>query len=229
VQHPDSGDDSSGDERRKFNYAVVMLGKIELRLQRRGARLRQYTVRCRVLALSVALALAPPSIRGSAAVEPLYTGAVDPDTGPSLASRLGEIAATVYDKAQSNLIAPTRQAAEQVLADPRTQTIYQHLSETAQDVVALADADALRPIWRRSYEAVSAAASDCTEKLRLWIFDPLVAGLRRLTEGAIAPPPAPDAAAPRLAVMADPFRQVSAIPGLADIDILRNLDDSDPL
>jgi phospholipid-binding lipoprotein MlaA len=199
----------------------MMSSRIELRLQPRGTRVPQYTARRRVLALCAALAL--PSIGTCAAAEA--------DTGPSLAARLGEIATSVYDTAQSDLIAPSRQAAEQVLADPRTQTVYRHLSEATQDVVALADPDVVRPVWRRSYEAVSAAASDCAEKLRLWIFDPLVAGLKRLTEGATEPPPAPDAAAPRLAVdvTADPFRQVSTIPGLPDSDILRNLDGSDPL
>ena len=189
------------------------------------------TARRRVLAGCAALALALLSIPAPTAAEALYTSAGDPGTGPSLASRVGEIAASVYDKAQSDLIAPSRQAAEQVLADPRTQTIYRHLSEAAQDVAALADPDVVRPVWRRSYEAVSAAASDCAEKLRLWVLDPLVAGLQRLTEDATEPPRAPDAAVPRLAVdvTADPFRQVSTIPGLPDSNILRNLDGSDPL
>ncbi|HEY8871824.1 MAG TPA: VacJ family lipoprotein, partial [Stellaceae bacterium] len=231
VQHPDFGGDSSRDGHRKFNYAAPMSGTIELRLQRRGTRLRQYAGRRRALALCAALALALPSIAASAAAQALYTNAGDTDAGPGLASRLGDIAASVYDKAQKDVIAPSRQAAEQVLADPRTQTIYRHLSDAAQDVVALADPDVVRPVWRRSYEAVSAAARDCAERLRLWVLDPRAAGLKRLTEGEMAPPPAPDAAAPRLAVdvTADPFRQVSTIPGLPDSDILRNLDGSDPL
>jgi hypothetical protein len=231
VQHPDFGDDSSRDGRRKFNYAAMMSGKIEPRLRHRGTRIRQYTARRRVLAGCAALALALPSIRASTAAEALYTNASDTDAGPSLAGRLGDIAASIYDQAQSDLIAPSRRAAEQVLADPRTQTIYRHLSEAAHDVVALADPDVVRPVWRRSYEAVSAAAADCAERLRLWVLDPVVAGLKRAAEGAMTPPPAPDAAAPRLAVdvTADPFRQVSTIPGLPDSDIFRNLNGSDPL
>jgi phospholipid-binding lipoprotein MlaA len=199
-----------------------MSGTIDLRSQGRGKRLRQCATWRRVPVLCAALALALQSIGTSAAA-----GA---DTGPSLAGRLGDIAASVYDKAQKDLIAPSRQAAEQVLADPRTQTIHRHLSEAAQDVVALADPDVFRPVWRRSYDAVSAAVGDCAAKLRRWI-DPLLTELKRVTEGAAETPPARGAAAPRLAVdvTADPFRQVSAIPGLPDSDILRKLDGNDPL
>ncbi len=211
----------------------MMSGKIALRLHLRAARLGQCTARRGVCA---ALALALASSLASAAAENFDTHAE-----PSLASRLGEIAGSVYDKAQSHLIAPSRQAAEELVAHPRTQEICRHLSETAQGLVALADSHVVQPIaresadllarsqLRQSYEAVNAIAGDLAEKLRLGILDPLIARLKHAAERAMAAPPAPSAAAPRRAIAGDPLPQALAIPGLPESDILRNLNGNDPL
>ena len=173
-----------------------MFGKIDPRLRRRGARLRQCNARRSLLALCAALAVAVPSIQACAAPVSVDASTADTNTGPSLTRQLGEIAAAVYDKAQNSLIAPSRQAAEQVLADPWTQNIYRHLSETAQGLVALGDTDVFQPMLQRSFEAVSAIAGDLTNTLRLGILDPLIAGLKQVAEGAMAASPSPDAAAP---------------------------------
>ncbi len=188
------------------------------------------------LAVCAALAVSVSSSLAWAAAEDF-----DTNTEPSLASRLGEIAGSVYDTAESRLIAPSRQAAEEFLAHPRTQEIYQDLSETAQGLAALADTHVLQPISResaeligrsdvrQSYEAVHAIAGDLAEKLRLGVLDPLTAKLKHAAERAMAAPPAPSAAAPRFAIAADPLVPVLAIPGLSESDILRNLNDDDPL
>jgi phospholipid-binding lipoprotein MlaA len=213
-----------------------MSGNIDRRFHLRAARRQEGTAHRWALAVSAALALSLSSSLASAATEN-----VDTITEPSLASRLGEIAGSVYDKAQSGLIAPSRKAAEELLAHPRTQEIYQRLSATAQGLVALADTHVLQPIsresaefigrseMRRSYEAFSAIAGDLAEKLRLRILDPLIAALGHAAERAMAPPPAPSAAVASLAIAADPLAQALAIPGLPESDILRNLDDNDPL
>jgi phospholipid-binding lipoprotein MlaA len=188
------------------------------------------------LAVCAALAVSLSSSLASAAAANFDTA-----TEPGLASRLGEIAGSVYDKAQSHLIAPSRQAAEELLAQPRTREIYQQLSETAQGLVALADTHVIQPISResaeligrpeirQSYDAVSAIAGDLAEKLRLGILGPLIAELRRAAERDMAAPPAPGAAAPRLTIAADPLAQALAIPGLPESNVLRNLNDNDPL
>jgi phospholipid-binding lipoprotein MlaA len=236
VHHPAFGRHSSGDGRREFTCAAVMSGKIERRLHRRAARPNECTARRWALAVCATLAVSVSSSLASAAAENF-----DAHPEPSLASRLGEIAGSVYDTAESRLIAPSRQAAEEILAHPRTQEIYQDLSETARGLVALADSHVLQPIsresaeligrpeMRQSYEAVHAIAGDVAEKLRLGVLDPLIAKLKHAAERAMAVPSVPGAAAPRLAVAADPFVPALAIPGLSEGDILRNLNDDDPL
>jgi phospholipid-binding lipoprotein MlaA len=194
------------------------------------------TARRWALAVCAALAVCLSTSLASAAA-----GNVDTNTEPSLASRLGEILGSVYDKAESRLISPSRQAAEALLADPRTQEIYQHLGETAQGLAALADSHVLQPIsresaeligrpeMRQSYAAVTAIAGDLAEKLRLGILAPLIAKLKHAAERAMAAPPAPDAAAPRLAIAAGALAPALDIPGLSESDILRNLNGDDPL
>src|SRR5713226_7782827 len=178
VRHPDFGRHSRRDGRREFTYAAIMSGKIDRRLHRRAA-LRYACIAPR-LALAFALSLSPG-----------LASAADTEGEPSLASRLGAMAGSVYDTAESHIIAPARQSAEALLADPRTEEIYQHLSATAQDVVGLADTHVLQPIscesadligrWdlRRSYDRIMAIAGDLAERLRLSILDPFIAGLKR--------------------------------------------------
>jgi len=204
---------SGSDGRRAFAYAAVMSGKIGRRW---------------VLAGCVALALS---------LSPGPAAAADPNTELSRASRLGEIAGSVYDTAQSHIFAPSRQAAEASLTHLRTQEFYRELSDAAQGLGALADIHVLQPMSRESgeligrsdlrqwYEKVKAIAGDLAEKLRLAVFDPVIEGLRR-AERALTPPPASSPAAPRLATAA---AQALAIPGLPDSDILRNLNGNDPL
>jgi phospholipid-binding lipoprotein MlaA len=216
-----------------------MFGNIDFRFDRRSARRRQCTVRRGFLAICAALALSVPLNSVPAAAEDFAATPGDTNPGSSLANRLGEIAGTVYDKVEKKLVAPSRQAAEEVLADPRTQTMYRHLSETAQDLEALADTHVIQPISRespgligeiqRSYQAVGAIAGDCAEKLRGWVLDPLIAKLKRIAYGAIMTPSAPRDGAPSLASAADPPLLASAVPGLSDSDILRNLTGNDPL
>jgi phospholipid-binding lipoprotein MlaA len=199
---------------------------IDRRLHRRAALPHACIAPC----LALAFALWLPSGLASAA------GA---DGEPSLASRLGEIAGSVYDKADSCLITPARRSAAELLADPRTEEIYQHLSATAQDLVGLADTHVLQPIsresadlvgraeFRQSYQRVMAIAGDLAERLRLSILDPFIAGLKRAGERAMAPPPVP-AAAPRLASL-DPRSAVLAIPGLPESDLSGYLNGDDPI
>jgi phospholipid-binding lipoprotein MlaA len=168
-------------------------------------------------------------------------GTFETTTEPSLASRLGAIAGAVYDTAERDLIAPSRQAAEAVLAHPRTHEIYQQLSETAQSLGALADTDVLQPVsrgsaeliaWsrlRQSYERVNAIVGDLVDRLRLAILDPVMAGLQQAAESAMGPRPPPAPAGVRLATAADPLAQALAVPGLPEKDILRNLNGNDPL
>jgi phospholipid-binding lipoprotein MlaA len=209
----------------------MMAGKIDLRFDHCGARLRHCIARRWILAVGAALVVCLPPVPAPAAAENL-----DATAGPSLASRLGEIAGAVYDKAQSDLILPSRQAAGEVLADPRAQNMYRHLSDAARGVAGLADPAVFQPVLRRSYEAVSSVAgdliADLIEGLRRRIVAPLIAGLKRAVEGAFAASPAPPplaGAAPVVAVAADPLREASAIPGLPDSDISRNLTGNDPL
>jgi phospholipid-binding lipoprotein MlaA len=199
---------SGSDGRRAFAYAAVMSGKIDRRW---------------VLAVCAALALS---------LSPGPSAAADTNTEPSLASRLGEIAGSVYDTAQSHIFAPSRQAAEALLAHLRTQEFYRELSDAAQGLGALADIHVLQPMSRESdeligrsdlrqwYEKVKAIAGDLAEKLRLAVLDPVIEGLRR-AERALTPPPASSSAAAAA--------QALAIPGLPDSDILRNLNGNDPL
>jgi phospholipid-binding lipoprotein MlaA len=215
-----------------------MLRKIAAGFDRDAARCHRYSARREVLAICAALALSVPLIPLPAAAQNLDPNPVDTNPAPSLASRLGEIAGTVYDKAQKDLIAPSRRVADEVLADPRTQTMYRHLSETAQDLVALADTHVVQPISRqapgligeiqRSYQAVSAIAGDLLDRLRRRLLDPPVAGGQRDTRAIVAPS-ATGAAVPGPAGAADPPLLASAIPGLSDSDILRNLEGNDPL
>ena len=204
-----------------------MSGKIDRRLHRRAA-LRYACIAPR-LALAFALSLSPG-----------LASAADTEGEPSLASRLGAMAGSVYDTAESHIIAPARQSAEALLADPRTEEIYQHLSATAQDVVGLADTHVLQPIsresadligrWdlRRSYEKVMAIAGDLAERLRLSVLDPFIAGLKRVGERAAAPSPTPAATAPRLASL-DPRAAALAIPGLPQSDLSGYLNGDDPI
>ncbi len=227
VRHPDFGRHSRRDGRREFTYAAIMSGKVDRRLHRRAA------LRCTCIALRLALAVA-------LSLSPGLASAADTEGEPSLASRLGAMAGSVYDTAESHIIAPARQSAEALLADPRTEEIYQHLSATAQDVVGLADTHVLQPIsresadligrWdlRRSYEKVMAIAGDLAERLRLSVLDPFIAGLKRVGERAAAPSPTPAATAPRLASL-DPRAAALAIPGLPQSDLSGYLNGDDPI
>src|SRR5690242_15411072 len=120
-----------------------MFGSTDRRLHPRAHRW--------ALAVFAMLALSP----GVASAAPENPGA---NTEPSLAGRLGEIAGSVYDKAQSHLVAPSRQAAEALLAHPRTEEIYRQLSETAHDLAALADRHILQPMSRESAEILGRPA-----------------------------------------------------------------------
>jgi len=199
------------------------MGVIDRRLHRRAA------LRHAWVALACCAALAAP-------LSPRLASAAASDSQPSLAGRLGEIAGSVYDKAESCLITPARQSAAAVLTDPRTEELYQHLSATAQDLAGLAETHVIQPIsrgwadlidrWdlRQPYERIVARARDLVEQLRLSILDPVIAGLKR----AVATPPAPAAAAPRLASL-DPHAAALTIPGLPGSDLSRYLDGDDPL
>jgi phospholipid-binding lipoprotein MlaA len=204
----DFGDHSKRDGRREFAYVAAMSGQSDLRLHRRATRLQKGTARRWVIAACAALALSLSSSVASAAAANF-----DAKAEPSLVGRLGEIAGSVYDKAQSHLIAPSQQAADEFLAYLRIGEIYRHLSEMAQGLVALADGQIVRPIWRGSGE--------------------LVARLEHAAEGAMAPSPspspAPAAATPHLATAANRLPPALAIPGLPEGDILRNLNGNDPL
>jgi phospholipid-binding lipoprotein MlaA len=202
-----------------------MLRKGDCRIGYRGARLWSCIARPSGLAVCAALAVALPSI--AAPAENFDASPAEAKPGPSLASRLGDIAGAAYDKARNNLIAPTRQAAEDVVADPWTQKIYRQLSDAAREAAAFADPDVFQPFFQRSYRAVCAVAGDLMENLRLRVFDPLVAGLKR-AEAAIAAPPIP-AGEPVVAIAIDPRRDAVAIPGVPDSDILCNLSGNDPL
>ncbi len=227
VRHPDFGGHSRQDGRGEFTYAAIMSGKIDRRLDPRAALRYARIVPC--LALAFALPLSPG-----------LASAAGNEGEPSLASRLGAMAGSVYDIAESHIIAPARQSAEGLLADPRTDEIYQHLSATAQDVVGLADTHVLQPIsresadlierWdlRQSYERIRAIAGDLAERLRLSILDPFIAGLKRAGERAMAPSPTPAVAAPRLASL-DPRAVALAIPGLPDSDLSAYLNGDDPI
>ena len=205
-----------------------MSGMIDRRLHPRAAVCRAWIGPCRVLGFCAALALWLSPGFASAAVSG--------DAEPSLAGRVGKIAGSVWDKAQSCLIAPARQSAASVLADPRTEAIYRHLSASAQDLAGLADTHVLQPMsresadligrWdlRRSYERMMAIASDLTEQLRVSILDPVIAGFKR----AMATAPVPAAAAPRFASV-DPQAAALAIPGLPESDLSRYLNGDDPL
>jgi len=232
VHHPEFCRHSREDGRREFTYAALMSGMIDRRPHRRAAPRHAWIAPrwaggfCAALAVSLLLGVAP--------------AAVAADSEPGLAGRLGEIAGAVYGKAESCLIAPARQSAKEVLADPRTEEIYQHLSATAQDLAGLADSHVLQPLsrqsadlvgrWelRRSYEQAMAIAGDLAERLRLSILDPFIAGLKRAGERAMATPPAPDAALRRLASI-EPGAAALAIPGLPGSDLSRYLNGDDPL
>lgn len=204
-----------------------MSGSGDRRIGYRGARLWSCIARPSGLAVCAALAVALPSIATSASAENFDASPAEAKPEPSLASRLGDIAGTVYDKARNNLIAPSRQAADEVLADPWTQKIYRQLGDAAQAVAALADPDVFQPFFQRSYRAVCAVAGDLMESLRLRVLDPLIAGLKR-AEGAIVAPPVP-VGEPVVGIATDPRHDAVAIPGVPDSDILRNLDGNDPL
>jgi phospholipid-binding lipoprotein MlaA len=227
VRHPDFGGHSRRDGRREFTYAPSM-GIIDRRLHHRAAaRLAWVALAC---CTSLGALLSPG----------LASTAASGNSEPGLADRLGEIAGSAWGKAESCLIAPARQSAAAVLADPRTEAIYRHLSATAQDLVGLADTHVVQPIsrgsagfidrWglRGSYGKVMAIASDLAEQLRLAILDPFIAGLKRAGERAMGRPPIPDAASPRLASV-DPRAAALAIPGLPESDFSRYLNDDDPL
>lgn len=210
-----------------------MSGKINGRLQPRGAPARAGVSPGWALAAGAALAVVLSPLPASAAA--------DAGNEPSLASRLGAIAGSVYDRAESHLILPSRQAAEEALADPRTQEIYQKLSETAQHLVLLVDTHALQPISRESaefisrpeirqtYEGVIATAGALAEQLRLHILLPVITGLKLAAERAIELLPARDVASPYLANAARPLPQAVALPGLRDGEISRYLNGNDPL
>jgi hypothetical protein len=204
----DCGRHATGDGRLEFTYAAIMSSKIDRRL-RRHTGLRQACTAPR-WAVAVCAALAVWLSPG------LNSAAADTDAEPSLARRLGAIAGSVYDKAESHLIAPSRQAVEELLVHPRTQQIYQQLSGTAQGLVALADTHVFEPIsrgsadlvgrsgLRQSYERVLAFAGDLAEQLSLQILDPVIARLKHAGERAMATLPAP--IPPRRAASAPPAR-----------------------
>src|SRR5229473_2677522 len=117
MRHPDLARHWRRDGRREFTYAALM-GMIDRRLRRRAA------LRHAWVALACCTALAAP-------LSPSLASAAGSDSEPRLAERLGEIAGSVWGKAESYLIAPARLSAASVLADKRTEEIYQHLSATA--------------------------------------------------------------------------------------------------
>jgi len=210
-----------------------MSGRIDPRLHPRREPAHACATPGWALAVCVALAVALSPLPASAAA--------DAGSEPSLAGRLGAIAGSVYDKAESHLIAPSRQAAEEALADPRTQEIYQKLSETAQRLVAVVDTHAVQPISRQSaefigrpeirqaYERVVAAAGVLAEQLRRRILDPVIGCLKYAGKRAIEALPARDVAAPQFANAVGILPQEVAIPDLRDGEISRYLNGTDPL
>jgi phospholipid-binding lipoprotein MlaA len=222
VRHPDFDRHSRRDGRCEFTYAPIMR-IIDRRLHRRAALRRAW------VAIACCAALTAPLSPGRASV-------AASNSEPNLVGRLGEIAGSAYGKVESWVITPTRQLAAAALANPRTKELYQHLSATAQDLAGLADTHVLQPMsrgsadlidrWdlRQSFERMMAIAGDLVGQLRLSILDPVIAGVKR----AVATPPAPAAAAPRLASL-DPHAVALTIPGLAQGDLSRYLDGDDPL
>jgi phospholipid-binding lipoprotein MlaA len=210
-----------------------MSGRNDRRLHRSGAPADACATPGGALAVCAVLAVVLSPLPAPAAA--------DAGSEPSLASRLGAFAGSVYDNAESHLILPSRQAAEAALADPRTQEIYQTLSETAQRLVTLVDTRALQPISRESaefigrpeirqaYEKVIATVGILAEQLRRHILDPVITGLKYAGGRAIEMLPARDAALPQLADAARPVPQAVALPDLRDGEISRYLNGNDPL
>src|SRR6266568_1417023 len=188
VRHPDFGGHSRRDGRGEFTYAAIMSGKIDRRLDPRAA-LRHACLAPR-LALAFALSLSPG-----------LASAAGTEGEPSLASRLGAMAGSVYDIADTHVLQP--------------------ISRESADLID-------RWELRQSYERIRAIAGDLAERLRLSILDPFIAGLKRAGERAMAPSPTPAAAAPRLASL-DPRAVALAIPGLPDSDLSAYLNGDDPI
>jgi phospholipid-binding lipoprotein MlaA len=199
------------------------MGKIAWGLHLRAARRGAWVA----LACWAAIAVAPsPGLASTAAG----------DSEPSLASRLGEFVGSVYGETESRIITPARQSAAALLADPRTNELRHHLSAGAHDLAELADTHIFQPISRGSSELidrwdlrhwldwVAAGARNLLEELRSSILDPVIAGLKR----AMATPPAPAAAPPRLAGL-DPQAAALTVPGLPQGDLSRYLNSDDPL